>query len=55
MSALSSFVWGIADVLRGPYKPNQYGNVILPFTILRRLECVMAPHREVMRTLAAQP
>lgn len=54
MSALSSFVWGIADVLRGPYKPNQYGNVILPFTILRRLECVMAPHREVMRTLAAQ-
>lgn len=48
MSALSNFVWGIADVLRGPYKPNQYGNVILPFTILRRLECVMEPHREVM-------
>jgi type I restriction enzyme M protein len=48
VSALSNFVWGIADVLRGPYKPNQYGNVILPFTILRRLECVMEPHREVM-------
>lgn len=48
MSALSNFVWGIADVLRGPYKPNQYGSVILPFTILRRLECVMEPHRDVM-------
>jgi type I restriction enzyme M protein len=48
VSALSNFVWGIADVLRGPYKPNQYGNVILPFTILRRLECVMEPHRDVM-------
>jgi type I restriction enzyme M protein len=48
VSALSTFVWGIADVLRGPYKPNQYGNVILPFTILRRLECVMEPHRKVV-------
>ncbi|MER5389755.1 class I SAM-dependent DNA methyltransferase [Saccharopolyspora sp. NPDC002686] len=48
MSVHASFVWGIADVLRGPYKPNQYGNVILPFTILRRLECVMEPHRKVM-------
>lgn len=54
MSALSNFVWGIADVLRGPYKPNQYGNVILPFTILRRLECVMEPHREVMTAVVQQ-
>lgn len=54
MSALSSFVWGIADVLRGPYKPNQYGNVILPFTILRRLECVMKPHRDIMASLTQQ-
>jgi type I restriction enzyme M protein len=51
VSALSNFVWGVADVLRGPYKPNQYGNVILPFTILRRLECVMEPHRKVMTTI----
>ncbi len=56
MSALSNFVWGIADVLRGPYKPNQYGHVILPFTILRRLECVMEPHRAVMaEVLASAP
>jgi type I restriction enzyme M protein len=53
VSALSNFVWGIADVLRGPYKPNQYGNVILPFTILRRLECVMEPYRAVMADVIA--
>ncbi|MEV4691359.1 class I SAM-dependent DNA methyltransferase [Micromonospora echinospora] len=54
MSALSNFVWGIADILRGPYKPNQYGSVILPFTILRRLECVMEPHREVMTAVVQE-
>ncbi|WP_251454156.1 class I SAM-dependent DNA methyltransferase [Microbacterium sp. Marseille-Q6648] len=48
MSDLSGFVWSIADLLRGPYKPKQYGNVILPFTVLRRLECVIEPHRNVM-------
>ena len=53
MSKLSNLVWGIADVLRGPYKPNQYGLVILPFTILRRLECVMEPHRAVMAEVLA--
>lgn len=56
VSELSNFVWGIADVLRGPYKPNQYGNVILPFTILRRLECVIEPHRGTMvEVLASEP
>ena len=40
MSKLGTFVWGIADQLRGVYKPHQYGGVILPFTILRRLDCV---------------
>ena len=39
MSGLGSFVWSIADQLRGVYKPHQYGGVILPFTILRRLDC----------------
>lgn len=34
----AAFVWSIADLLRGPYKPHQYGSVILPFTILRRLD-----------------
>lgn len=52
MSSLGSFVWSIADQLRGVYKPHQYGNVILPFTILRRLDCLLAPDRETMRNLA---
>ena len=43
---LSNFVWGIADQLRGVFKPNQYGTLVLPLTILRRMEAVMAPHRE---------
>lgn len=34
MSQLGSFIWGTADILRGPYKARQYGNVILPMTIL---------------------
>ncbi len=54
MSKLGNFVWGIADQLRGVYKPHQYGGVILPFTILRRLDCVLAEHREQVRELAAR-
>lgn len=48
---LANLVWQIADQLRGVYRPHQYGGVILPMTILRRLDCLMAPHREVMRKL----
>lgn len=51
---LSNFVWGIADQLRGVFKPNQYGTLVLPLTILRRLEAVMAPHRELFQELAAK-
>jgi type I restriction enzyme M protein len=40
VSTLGSFIWSIADQLRGPYHPNQYGNVILPLTIWRRLDCM---------------
>ncbi|QDW65615.1 type I restriction-modification system subunit M [Luteimonas granuli] len=42
-SALSSFIWSVADLLRGNYKPHEYGRFILPFTVLRRLDCVLAP------------
>ena len=38
---LSSFIWSVADLLRGDYKPADYGKVILPFTVLRRLDCVL--------------
>jgi type I restriction enzyme M protein len=54
VSTLGSFIWSIADQLRGPYRPNQYGNVILPFTILRRLDCVLEPDRSVVRELAGR-
>ncbi len=40
--ALSAFIWSVADLLRGDYKQSEYGKVILPFTILRRLDCVLA-------------
>ena len=39
----ASWVWGVSDVLRGVYKPVEYRLVILPFTILRRMDCVMQP------------
>lgn len=39
----ATLIWNIANLLRGPYQPNQYGDVILPFTILRRLDAILAP------------
>lgn len=51
-SNLGPFVWSIADQLRGVYKPHQYGSIVLPFTILRRLDALMAPSRDEMRSLA---
>ena len=40
-SNLSAFIWSVADLLRGDYKQSDYGKVILPFTVLRRLDCVL--------------
>ncbi len=40
--SLSAFIWAVADLLRGDYKQSEYGRVILPFTVLRRLDCVLA-------------
>jgi type I restriction enzyme M protein len=40
---LSSFIWSVADLLRGNYRQSEYGKVILPFTVLRRLDCVLEP------------
>lgn len=42
---LANFIWQVADLLRGDYKRADYGKVILPFTVLRRLECVLEPTR----------
>lgn len=52
--ALSSFIWSVADLLRGDYKQSEYGKVILPFTILRRLDCVLeATKPKVLTELAS--
>ena len=47
---LSSFIWSVADLLRGDYKQSEYGKVILPFTVLRRLDCVLEPTKEIVLT-----
>ena len=39
---LVSFIWDVADLLRGPYRPPEYRKVMLPMTVLRRLDCVLA-------------
>jgi type I restriction enzyme M protein len=46
--SLSSFIWAVADLLRGDYKQSEYGKVILPFTVLRRLDCVLEPTKEAV-------
>ncbi|MEI6783686.1 MAG: type I restriction-modification system subunit M N-terminal domain-containing protein [Verrucomicrobiota bacterium] len=43
---LANFIWQIADLLRGPYRPPQYERVMLPMTVLRRFDCVLAPTKE---------
>jgi type I site-specific restriction-modification system R (restriction) subunit len=53
--ALSSLIWSVADLLRGDFKQSEYGRVILPFTVLRRLDCVLAPTKvEVLKEYAAK-
>ncbi|WP_206510376.1 SAM-dependent DNA methyltransferase [Rhodococcus sp. BGS-1C] len=42
----ATLIWSIANLLRGPYQPNQYGDVILPFTILRRFDAILAPTKD---------
>ncbi|MDX9792470.1 MAG: type I restriction-modification system subunit M N-terminal domain-containing protein, partial [Kiritimatiellia bacterium] len=42
---IASFIWGICNLLRGPYKRNEYRKVILPLTVLRRFDCILAPTR----------
>ncbi|HBP5563409.1 class I SAM-dependent DNA methyltransferase [Pseudomonas aeruginosa] len=46
---LADFIWNVADVLRGDFKQSIYGRIILPFTLLRRLECVLEPTRDKVR------
>jgi len=52
-SQLASFIWSICNLLRGPYKRNEYRKVILPLTVLRRFDCLLAPTKA--RVLAEHP
>ena len=47
---LSSFIWSVADLLRGDYRQSEYGKVILPFTVLRRLDCVLEVTKSAVLT-----
>lgn len=42
----ANFIWSVAELLRGPYRPNQYKDVMLPMTVLRRLDCVLEPTKQ---------
>ncbi|WP_315105386.1 class I SAM-dependent DNA methyltransferase [uncultured Microbacterium sp.] len=44
----ATFIWSIADLLRGSFKAHQYGDIILPFTVLRRLDAVLAPTKQAV-------
>jgi type I restriction enzyme M protein len=58
-SQLANFIWGICNLLRGPYKRNEYRKVILPLTVLRRFECLLEPTRhaalEEFKSLKTKP
>ncbi|MFE2240051.1 N-6 DNA methylase [Streptomyces virginiae] len=45
---LSKLIWSVADLLRGDFKASEYGRVILPLTVLRRLDCLLAPSRQAV-------
>ena len=50
---LANFIWSICNLLRGPYKRNEYRKVILPLTVLRRFDCLLAPTKT--KVLAEYP
>jgi type I restriction enzyme M protein len=44
---ISSFIWRVCDdELRGLFKPHEYGDIILPFVVLRRLDCLIEPYKD---------
>ena len=51
-SQIVSFIWGVADLIRDTFKRGKYQDVILPLTVLRRLDCVLAPNKR--KVLAVQ-
>ncbi len=50
----ANFIWSVADLLRGDYKQSEYGKVILPLTVLRRLDCVLEPTKQIVLDYLSQ-
>jgi type I restriction enzyme M protein len=50
----AAFIWSVADLLRGDYKQSEYGKVILPLTVIRRLDCVLEPTKEAVLAKAVE-
>ena len=44
----AAFIWSVADLLRGDYKQSEYGRVILPLVVIRRLDCVLEPTKDAV-------
>lgn len=56
IKTLGSFVWSIAETLRGDFRQSEYGKVILPFVVLRRLDCLLETSKgAVLQTAATLP
>lgn len=56
IKSLSSFIWSVAEVLRGDFKQSEYGNIVLPFVVLRRLDCILdASKQSVLDTAKGLP
>src|SRR3982750_1711743 len=53
-TTLAAFIWKNAEDLWGDFKHTDFGKIILPFTLLRRLECGLEPTREAVRAMHAQ-
>jgi len=53
-SEIVSFIWGVADLIRDVFKRGKYEDVILPLTVLRRLDCVLAPTKEKVLQVNAE-
>lgn len=51
---IAGFIWSVADLLRGDYKQSEYGRVILPLTVLRRLDCVLEPTKDAVLARAKE-
>ncbi|WP_420857872.1 type I restriction-modification system subunit M [Marivivens marinus] len=52
IKTLGSFVWSVAELLRGDFKQSEYGKVVLPFVVLRRLDCILEPTKAAVLSMA---